>query len=85
MRESDYLQVNAKLLQQLILEALEEFKKKESFKEEYLTRKEVAKLCKVSISTVSNWKNEVVLNAYGLGSRVYYKRSEIDKQMLKIN
>lgn len=85
MRESDYLQVNAKLLQQLILEALEEFQKKESFKEEYLTRKEVAKLCKVSISTVSNWKNEGVLNAYGLGSRVYYKRSEIDKQMLKIN
>ena len=53
MRESDYLQVNTKLLQQLILEALEEFQKKESFKEEYLTRKEVAKLCKVSIKYTS--------------------------------
>ena len=85
MREFDYSRVNPESLQQLILKTLEELSKKVIFKEDYLTRKEVAKLCKVNISTVSNWKNEGVLNAYGLGGRVYYKRSEIDKQMVKIN
>ena len=53
--------------------------------EEYLTREEVARLLKVSVSTVSNWKNEGVINAYGLGGRVYYKRSELEKAMIKIN
>ncbi|WP_367755816.1 helix-turn-helix domain-containing protein [Flavobacterium sp. WC2421] len=53
--------------------------------EEYLTRQDVAKLLKVNISTVSNWKNDGVINAYGIGGRVYYKRSEIDKAMIKIN
>lgn len=53
--------------------------------EEYLTREEVAKLLKVNKSTVSNWKTSGTLNAYGLGGRVYFKKSEIDKAMIKIN
>ena len=91
MRESNLIQVNPEQLQREILKGLnvqltqlsKSFQPKEP--EEYLTRQEVAKLCKVNISTVSNWKNEGVLNAYGLGGRVYYKRSEIDKAMIKIN
>lgn len=53
--------------------------------EEYLTRDEVSKIYKVSSSTVSNWKKEGIINAYGLGGRVYFKRSEIDSSMIKIN
>ena len=55
------------------------------YEEEYLTRAEVSKIYKVSPSTVSNWKNEGVINAYGLGGRVYYKRTEINSSMIKIN
>jgi len=91
MRESNQIQLNTEQLQDVILKGLNAqffeltklFQSKEP--EEYLTRQEVAKLCKVNISTVSNWKNEGVLNAYGLGGRVYYKRSEIDGSMVKIN
>jgi len=91
MRESNQIQLNAEQLKSEILKGLNaqisELKKHFQSKEpeEYLTRQEVAKLCKVNISTVSNWKNEGVLNAYGLGGRVYYKRSEIDGSMVKIN
>lgn len=53
--------------------------------EEYLTRAEVSKIYKVSPSTVSNWKKKGVINAYGLGGRVYYKRTEINSSMIKIN
>jgi len=53
--------------------------------EKYLTREEVAKLLKVNKSTVSNWKTSGILNAYGIGGRVYFKKSEIDKAMIKIN
>jgi hypothetical protein len=91
MRESSLKQFNTDQLQletinELIAQVQElskNLKPKES--DEYLTRQDVAKLCKVSISTVSNWKNDSVITAYGMGGRVYYKRSEIDKAMIKIN
>lgn len=91
MRESSLNQFNTDQLQLETINALiaqvqelsRNIQPKES--DEYLTRQDVAKLCKVSISTVSNWKNDGVITAYGMGGRVYYKRSEIDKAMIKIN
>jgi hypothetical protein len=91
MRESSLNQLNADQLQpetiQALIAQIKELSKNLQQKEpeEYLTRLDVAKLCKVSISTVSNWKNDGVITAYGMGGRVYYKRSEIDKAMIKIN
>jgi hypothetical protein len=91
MRKSSLNQFNTDQLQPETINALiaqvQELSKNLQPKEpeEYLTRLDVAKLCKVSISTVSNWKNDGVITAYGMGGRVYYKRSEIDKAMIKIN
>ncbi len=44
----------------------------------YLTRKEVAKMLNVDISTIHNWCNSKKLNPHYLGSRVYFLRSEIE-------
>lgn len=91
MRESSLKQFNTDQLEPETIQALiaqvQELSKNLQPKhpEEYLTRRDVAKLCKVSISTVSNWKNNGVINAYAMGGRVYYMRSEIDKAMIKIN
>lgn len=91
MRETSLIQVSPEQLQVEILKQVkaELLQLSKTFQpkltEEFLTRKEVAKLCKVNISTVSNWKNDGVINAYGLGGRVYYKRSEIEVAMIKIN
>lgn len=91
MRESSLKQFNTDQLQpeavQALIARVQELSTNLQAKqpEEYLTRQDVAKLLKVNISTVSNWKNEGVINAYGIGGRVYYKRSEIDKAMIKIN
>jgi excisionase family DNA binding protein len=80
-------QANSEQLKREIYKAVNEslielFKRE---KENYLTRDEVAKILKVNKSTISNWKKEGIINAYGLGGRVYFKRSEIDKAMIKIN
>jgi excisionase family DNA binding protein len=91
MRKSSLNQFNTEQSQTEILQALivqvQELSKNLQTKqpEEYLTRKDVAKLLKVSISTVSNWKNTGVISYHCMGGRVYYKRSEIDKAMIKIN
>ncbi|MCB7482467.1 helix-turn-helix domain-containing protein [Christiangramia sediminis] len=52
--------------------------------EEFLTRAEVAKMLKVDISSVHNWTKAGKLQKHGLGKRVYYKRSEIEKAIIQL-
>jgi excisionase family DNA binding protein len=51
---------------------------------EYLTRVEVKELLKVDLSTVHNWTKRGKLKSYGVGGRVYYKRSEIDSSIIPL-
>lgn len=50
---------------------------KESSKE-MLTRHEVAELLQVNLSTIHNWCKKGKLKPYGIGKRVYFKRSDIE-------
>lgn len=48
-------------------------------KEEWLTRSEVADLLKVDLSTIHRWSVKGTLKKYGIGSKVRYRRSEVEK------
>jgi len=52
---------------------------------EYLTRQEVAQMFNVDISTVHNWCKSKKLNPLGLGSRVYFLRSEVEASLKPLN
>jgi hypothetical protein len=52
---------------------------------DYLTRSEVAKMFKVDISTVHNWCKSKKLKPLGIGSRVYFLRSDIEKSLIPLN
>lgn len=52
---------------------------------EYLTRQEVAQMFNVDISTVHNWCKSKRLNPLGLGSRVYFLRSEVEASLKPLN
>lgn len=52
---------------------------------EYLTRQDVAKMFNVDISTVYNWCKSKRLNPLGLGSRVYFLRSEVEASLKPLN
>ena len=52
---------------------------------EYLTRNEVKQLLNVDLSTIHNWTKKGKLRAYGIGSRVYYKRKEIEQSIKPLN
>ncbi|MGM0944921.1 MAG: helix-turn-helix domain-containing protein [Bacteroidota bacterium] len=54
-------------------------------KEEYLSRKEVADLLKVELSTLHNWCKKGKLKPYGIGNRVYFLRSDIEKALVPLN
>ena len=55
-----------------------------TYQSEILTRSDVASLFKISLVTVHQWTQSGVLKAYRLGSRVYFKRSEIEAAMTVI-
>ncbi len=51
---------------------------------QYLTRSEVADMLKIDLSTVHNWTKRGKLVSYGIGSRVYYKRAEVEAALIKL-
>tara|TARA_R110000868_G_scaffold32459_1_gene118062 strand:+ start:556 stop:843 length:288 start_codon:yes stop_codon:yes gene_type:complete len=57
----------------------ENFQPKEPF--ELLTREETAEYLKVSLSTLWHWSKKGILPTYGIGNRVYYKRSEVESSI----
>ena len=63
-------------------EIKENFQPKEPV--ELLTRKEAAEFLKVDLSTLWNWSKKGILSSYGIGNRVYYKRSEIEEALVKL-
>ncbi|MGV0830241.1 helix-turn-helix domain-containing protein [Empedobacter brevis] len=54
--------------------------------EELLSREEASKFLKIDISTLWSWTKKGKINVYGIGSRKYYKKSElIESLTLEIN
>lgn len=91
MAQIQFIQTSPQELQQLINEGvktqLENFAKEFQPKKpnEYLTRKEVAELFSVDISTIHHWCKSKRLKPYGIGSRVYFLRSDIEKSLKPLN
>lgn len=90
MAKPEFILLTSDQLRQTIAETLQpqldklsqSFQPKEP--EEFMTRKEVADLLSVNLSTIHNWKKSGVLKAHSIGARVYYKRSEILESIVEL-
>ena len=51
---------------------------------QYLTRKQVAKMLDINLTTLNNWTNRGALTSYGIQGRVYYKRDEVETAFIKL-
>ena len=51
---------------------------------QFLTRAETAKLLKIDLSTLHQWTKQKKLCSYGIGSRVYYKLSEVENALVRL-
>jgi hypothetical protein len=84
------IQLTPNQLQDAIIEGvtkqLEELKKHFQPKEptELLTRVETANLLKVNLTTLWNYTKQDKLVSYGMGNRVYYKRSEVLNAIIQL-
>jgi hypothetical protein len=52
---------------------------------EYLSRKDISDMFGVDLSTVHNWCKSGKLNPLGIGSRVYFLRSEVEGSLKPLN
>ena len=52
---------------------------------EYLTRNQVKEMLDVDLSTIHNWTKRGKLQAYGIGNRIYYKRSEVEQAIVPLH
>lgn len=50
----------------------------------FLTRKEVAEMLKIDLSTVHNWRKKGLLKPHQIGNRVYYKLNEIESAIVEL-
>jgi excisionase family DNA binding protein len=91
MQQIQFIQITPEQLQDAIITGVKEQIEglKKSFQPrnptEYLTRNEVKELLQIDLSTVHNWTKKGKLKAYGIGNRIYYKRSEIENSIIAIN
>jgi len=77
----------AELINQGVKSQLEDFKKTIStpIPDELLTRAEACEFLKIDSSTLWHWTNKGKVKAYGIGSRRYYKRSELLEALTPLN
>ena len=68
-------------VQQVVNQIREEFQPKTPT--EYLTRKQVAKMLDINLTTLNNWTKKRILTSYAIQGRVYYKRDEVEKAIIK--
>lgn len=89
-KEIQFIQVTPEQLQNAIIKGikiqLEDLKKHLQPKEptKYLTRSNVAKMLSVDLSTVHNYTKRNILKAYQIGSRIYYKRDEVENAIVEL-
>lgn len=69
-------------VQQVVNQIREEFQPKTPT--QYLTRKQVAKMLDINLTTLNNWTNKGVLISYGIQGRVYYKRDEVERAFIEL-
>ena len=52
---------------------------------EYLTRRDVATMFQVDISTINNWVKSKRLKPLGMGGRIFFLRSEVEASLKPLN
>ncbi len=90
MKKLQFIEITPEEHQDAILEGvdkrLQEFRKHFQPKEPetYLTRKQVCEILHVDQSTLHNWKHKGRLKPVGIGKRVLYRRSDIEKALVQL-
>lgn len=53
--------------------------------EEYLTRKELSQILKVTLPTIHDWSKKGILKPYRIGKLIRFKKSDLENTLIQIN
>jgi hypothetical protein len=90
MENIQFIQISKEEFSQDVVERIEEklfTKIKDYLKPKqtiYLTRKEVAEMLKIDLSSVHNWSKKGILKPHQIGNRVYYKLVEVENAIVEL-
>jgi excisionase family DNA binding protein len=51
---------------------------------EYITRKQAAAFLGISLPTLNDWSKQGIIPSYRIGSRVRYKKAEVEASLSKV-
>ena len=74
--ENELVELFSERIKKEVEEIKKSFQPKEP--ETYMTRNEVTEYLHINLSTLYHWTKKGKLQAYGIGNRVYYKRSDVE-------
>ena len=66
-----------------VLDKKEQHKTEENL-EPIFTRDQAANYLQIDLSTLNRWTKNGKIESYGIGNRVYYKRTDIEKSFVKL-
>lgn len=72
------------IIRKSVNEAMISFKE-EVQQEDIITIQEAVKMLGITKATLAKWSKEGKIPQYGIGGRVYYKREDITRALIKIN
>lgn len=90
MKTINFIQVTPEQLQETILQGVREgFKQfKKEFQpevpDEILSRTEASKMLKITVTTLDRWTNQGRLKRFGLGKKIFYKRSQLEEALVEL-
>jgi hypothetical protein len=82
LSKEDLKNLFGEVLKPEIMALKEQMKPKQG--NDYLTRKEVAEMLKIDLSSVHNWTKKGILKRHQIGNRVYYKLAEIENSIVEL-
>jgi excisionase family DNA binding protein len=71
-------------IEQIVDAKISVFPQTQKSQSDYISRKEVAKLLRISLPTLHDWTKLGLLKSYKLGTRVLYKESEVKEALEKV-
>ncbi len=82
VKGNDLLTFADKLVKETVKEA-ETRLKEQNKTDELLTRQQVSEMLGVSLATLWHWEKKQILNPVKIGSKVRYRRSDVENALIK--
>ena len=85
MQSSTLIQISPEDLTKMIVEAIGTVKANPAPAETLLSKKEVCELLGITLNTLDKFTKNGTIPAFGIGSRILFKKSDVLNSLIRVN